>query len=477
MRDCRTFLDIPPMVHWEDGSTCINPDFEMVRKFHLAAKAKDPAFPERGLVPEVTIAPDEEVDFQLTVEREENGMGHLLINELLMLTDPAGAGSLKVDIKSIQADRTYTNSSVFNWTVFGNSHLNTCLPCPILLFPNQTVIIKVKNFESVPVTVSITARGKRFMPYHNMGLVRDMERCWSQNPTIPMWLGLDNLQTEIPAGGRAQGQVTVPGGGYFELKYIRGKVQPVGSVDFKDILVNVTEGRIGRRLMNEPIPLNLYATEDRNVPGFPGGVFRSASASHCPAPPMIFRGNTRIIHDFQNLSTLDDAFVELTYVGCFHYASKCPPGALLEEVRRGVGVFSSPMIDGGWGAYEDGSYDGGIWDPNYDCGPPAMPGPPAQLPGAPPLPEPPVIVSMHRPGKAYFGPGSSGALPYHMSWGVDQYGKTHLVVRDTNTGQFVRFATGQELSPFKSWQDQINQRNLSGLGGLGRPPQGEWEKI
>jgi hypothetical protein len=195
--------------------------------------------------------------------------------------------------------------------------------------------------------------------------------------------------------------------------------------------------------MNEPIPLNLYATEDRNVPGFPGGVFRSASASHCPAPPMIFRGNTRIIHDFQNLSTLDDAFVELTYVGCFHYASKCPPGALLEEVRRGVGVFSSPMIDGGWGAYEDGS----------------------------------VIVSMHRPGKAYFGPGSSGALPYHMSWGVDQYGKTHLVVRDTNTGQFVRFATGQELSPFKSWQDQINQRNLSGLGGLGRPPQGEWEKI
>ena len=380
MGDCRSFLDIPPLVHWDNGLTCINPDFEMVRKFHLAAKAKDPAFPERGLQPAVTIAPDDEVEFQLTVEREENAMGHLLINELFMLTDPAGAGSLSVEIKNTQADKTYTNSAVFNWTVFSNSHLSCCLPCPIMLYPNQTIVFKVRNLEAVPVEVRISARGKRFMPYHDMGLVREMEECWNRNPSSPYWLGLDTIQVEIPAGGRAQAQMTVPGGAYFELKQIRGKVQPIGTVGPDDILVNVTEGRIGRRLMNEPIPLSLYMADDKfGVTGFPGDVYRSASACHCPGPSMIFRGNTRIIHDFTNLDTVNDAFVEMTYVGCLHYASRCPPGADLDRVRRSAGVFTAPQIEG-WGAGEDGSYSGGVFEPNYDCLPNALP---QQAPQAP----------------------------------------------------------------------------------------------
>ena len=214
---CEAFLDIPPLVHWDDGTTCINPDFDMVSKFHLAALARDPAFPDRSLVPDVSLGPDDQVDFLLTVEQEENGMGHFLINELLMLTNPAGAGSLKIDIKSQQSDTSYTNASVFNWTVFSNAQLVCCLPCPIMLFPRQTVVITVKNLESVDVRVRITARGKRFMPYHDMPLRDEMASCWLRNPTQPMWLGLDELQTVVPAGGVAQGQISIPGGGFFEL--------------------------------------------------------------------------------------------------------------------------------------------------------------------------------------------------------------------------------------------------------------------
>lgn len=336
---CRSFLDIPPLVHWDDGSTCINPDFEMVSKFHLSALARDPNFPDRGLVPSIPLGPGDQADFLLKVEQEENGMGHFLINELLMLTDPAGAGSLKVDIKSQQSDRTYTNASVFNWTVFGNAQLNCCLPCPIMLFPNQTVIFTVKNFEAVDVRVQIVARGKRFMPYHDMPLRDEMARCWMRSPSMPMWLGLDELQTVVPGNGNAQGQITIPGGGFFELKAIRGKVQPVGSPGAEDLLVNVTEGRIGKRLMNEPIPLSLYMTEDkRGVSGMPGDLFRSASACHCPGPPMIFRGNTRVIHDFTNLSA-NLAAVELTFVGCYHFVSRCPPHEDLSRVRAQYGAY------------------------------------------------------------------------------------------------------------------------------------------
>jgi hypothetical protein len=252
MHTCDSFLDIPPLVHWDDGSTCINPDFEMVTKFHLAALAKDPVFPDRGLVPAVTLAVGATVEYQLKVLQEENQMGHFLINELLMLTNPAGAGSLLVNIKNAQQDRTYTNSSVFNPTVFGNAQLNCCLPCPVMLFPNQSMVFTVTNLEAVPVEVRIVARGKRFMPYHDIPLRDEMARCWMRSPSMPMWLGLDDLQTNIAAGGIARGQITIPGGGFFELYHIRGKVQPIGAPTAEDILVNVTEGRIGKRLMNEP---------------------------------------------------------------------------------------------------------------------------------------------------------------------------------------------------------------------------------
>jgi hypothetical protein len=475
MGTCDSFLDIPPLVHWSDGSTCINPDFDMVTKFHLAAVAKDPAFPDRGLVPDVPIAPNATVEFQLTVAREENGMGHFLINELLMFTNPAGAGSLLVNIKNAQRDRTYTNASVFNRTVFGNAQLNCCLPCPIMLFPNQTVVISVTNLEAVDVRVRITARGKRFMPYHDLPLRDEMARCWLKNPSMPMWLGLDDLQTTVPADGTAQGQISIPGGGYFELYYIRGKVQPVGAPTAEDILVNVTEGRIGKRLMNEPIPLSLYMTEDKVVAGMPGGVYRSASACHCPGPRQIFRGNTRVIHDFQNLDAVNPAAVELTFVGCYHFVSACPPGADLERVRRQAHVFDSPLIYGD-GAYEEGTYDGGVYQPDYECA--QAPVPPPPLPPDEPEPEPLRIVRMWRPNKAFHGPGSAPAIPWQYSYGFDQHGKAHLVVRNPQTNAFVRFATRQESSGFQQTVDMYNrQAGINGLGDLGRPPPGEWERI
>jgi hypothetical protein len=306
-----------------------------------------------------------------------------------------------------------------------------------------------------------------------------MQRSWLRNPSIPMWLGLDSLQVEVPASGTAQGQITVPGGGYFELFYIRGKVQPFGvAPTAEDLLVNVTEGRIGKRLMDQPIPLSLYMTEDKIVAGMPGDIFRASVACHCPGPRQIFRGNMRIIHDFQNLSAAGSAFVELTMVGAFHFVSACPPSTDLERVRReawaGCGVY----------AEED-----------YGCAPPPIPLPPPEYyeepyyeepyydeggqyvqpepPPPPPAPEPLRIVRMHRPGKSYFGPGSAPAIPHQYSWGVDQHGKTHLVVRDPKKNTFVRFATAQETAPFRAYPELSG---LGGFGGLGRQ-HGEWERI
>jgi hypothetical protein len=85
---------------------------------------------------------------------------------------------------------------------------------------------------------------------------------------------------------------------------------------------------------------------------------------------------------------------------------------------------------------------------------------------------------MWRPDKPFFGPGSAPALPHQYSYGIDQHGKTHLVVRDPKTNAFVRFGTPQEQRGFQATIDMYNRKaGLSGLGRLGGPPQGEWERI
>jgi hypothetical protein len=467
-RPCESFSNIPPLVYWDDGSRCINPDFDHVWKYHLAAKGDDGA---GGTTDAVTIAAGGTATLILTNPMEENGMNAFRIYQFMANFGPSV--SIKTSIKSLQGDKTFTNAATFNNVIFGNAHLNTCLPHPITLLPNQSIVFTLENFEAGPITARIVARGSRFMPYHDFRLRDEYHRCVLEDPSIPMWLGLDTLQVEVPISGTASGQITIPGGGYFELFYIRGKVQPFAAPPTVDeVLVNISQGRVGARMMNEPIPLSLVMTDTKPIFGMPEFLYRSASASHALGGKQIFRGNTRVIFDFTNLSAAAAAFVELTFVGAYHFVSACPPNADLERVRREA-------------------WDGcGIYEPDYSCGelPPLeypLPDLPPiydeyqdayvpQLPPALPEPEPLRIVSMWRPSKSYYGPGSAPAIPHQFNYGKDQHGRTHLVVRNPNTNEFVRFATAQEQRPFQSMIDIYNQK--AGLNGLGAA-QGEWERI
>lgn len=506
MGDCRTFMEIPPLAHFEDGATCVNLDYESVRRFTIAALGRDPALPERNLLPDPSVGPGETLEMQLTVDREENGLGHTLINELFMVTDPPGAiDGLLVTIKNRQQDRVYMNAPVPAVNIFGNAQLNCCLPCPILLYPNQQLVFTILNrtIPAVDVRVRIAARGKRFLPYHDMALAREMERCWSMIQTTPYWLQLDGSDNEfgeerIVSGGTARGQMSVPAGGYFELVYPRVLIvsDVPGLLTADDIDVEVTDGRIGRRAMDGPVVLGShYATETRAIAGFPGGLFRAASACVCPPPTQFYRGNTRLIHDFTNRNTAGgaDGFIRLTYAGCMHYADRCPPQADLDLVRR-YGHGDARMLKA---AQKRGDklflsfleqnplY---VEDPGEECEPAgtvedddegaqAVQGPLSTTPFAEEVPQQrPRIVSVHRPSKQYYGPGSTGALPHNYYWGVDEQGRTHLVVQHPQKPGAYRFATPQELAPFRAWQEALNQR--AGLaGGLAGGPRGEWEAI
>lgn len=443
MGDCRTFADVPPLVHWEDGSTCINPDFDHVWRFHRSAIAKDPTGPlAQGLVPVVTIPAGGNVDFQLTADREENGMGHFLINELFMLTDPTDANNLSILIKDQQSDRVYMANPVFRPLLFSTTFLSACLTCPIMLFPNQTLIIRVNNLEAFPVTVRINVRGKRFMPYHDWKLVQEMENCWSHMVSNPFWLTLDDTQITIPAGGRVRSQMSVPGGWFF-YNQPRSMVTVAGDlVVGSDIFVEVTDGRIGKRLMDGPIALGShYATPTLTVPGFPGNTYSAATAMHCPPQSMFFRPTTRLIHDFFNAGPAE-AIVRLTYEGCITFADKCPPHLDVERERRIDLMFAQNPL------YVDMIQEEGC-----------------QL--ASEVKQPHIVAMWRRQ--------NGNALPPHLAFVRYEDQRVEIVIRDPRSNAVVRRAAPHEIPHWAAPQGGTRAGGLEGLGS--RPVQGEWEAL
>lgn len=504
MGDCRTFMDIPPLVHMADGSVCVNPDFAAVRRFSIQAVGRDPAgAPTQSLAPEPTLAPGDTVEMQLSVEREENGLGHTLITELAMFTDPpARVDGIMVQIKTLQGDRVFMNAPVPAVNVFGNGHLGSCLPCPIMLYPNQTLIFSVTNNAAPPVDirVRIVAKGKRFLPYHNMGLAQELEQCWGRIQTTPFWLQLDgDGEVALPAGvvgalGTAQAQMSIPGGGFFEMVWPRVQlIATAGALTADEIDVEMIDGEIGRAAMDGPVSLGgHYAAESKTVAGFTGNTFRAAQAQHCPPPTQIYRGNTRLFHNFTNRNVAAGAgLIRLTYAGCMHYVSRCPPQADLDLVRR-YGHGDAHALRK---AQERGDHVFlSFFDQNplyveddTECVRPTAPRavpPPVAAPAQPPVfmappvsaaPRPVQIVSMHRPDAPYHGPGSQGALPPSYGWGVDSQGRTHLIIYNPQTGALVRLASPQETAPFAAWLNQIN--SAAGLDGMGGAPRGDWESI
>lgn len=467
---CGGFLDIPPLVTLEDGRTCINPDFDMVQRYHLEAESCQCA---AG-----SIQPGGYTDFFLRLDAEENHMGDMLVNELFILLNPTSARGVRVEVKDPQSNRTFMNEPVAATLFAGDTKLNCCLPCCFFIKSAEQVNVRIYNDEAAVIYASVAARGKRFMPYHRPELREEMIRYWLevQSVTIPFWVTFDEGFVTVPAGGVAQGQMSIPGGGFFEVKWARCEVRQNGTfnyVDADNILVDVTEGRISRRMMNEPMNLGSFvATPTIPVTGFQGNLYRAASACHCPPYSQFFTGNTRVIHDLENLDGVNDLDVFIAYAGCMHFVSKCPPEEDLRRARGGTfldafccdnpHMLEIPMED------ECPEYSG-----PQECYPePEEPLPefPAevveQLPPPLPKPEPIKIVDMWRPDGPYFGPGSAPNLPWRIAYGRDQHGKVHVVVRNPNTNEFVRMATAQE-TPYWAKNLAEEENKKSGMSGLG----------
>jgi hypothetical protein len=128
--------------------------------------------------------------------------------------------------------------------------------------------------------------------------------------------------------------MTVQGTGDFEAKWARCEVRPAaaGSPTADDILVQLTE-QVGREMQSDPLPMGSFvATPTLVVNGFPGNLYRAASACHCPPMSQLLKRNNRLRVTFENTGS-DDAIVRLTFAGCFHAVDECPPGRSIDRIR------------------------------------------------------------------------------------------------------------------------------------------------
>lgn len=333
---CHGFMRIPPLIRGSNGKVYANPDYDMVKRFHLTAA------PFGGTIP----AGDSE-DFVLTVPAEEESLGDFLVNELFMLTDPSNARDLAIEILSNQSNLYFQNAPVFNTLMMGNAHLNCCLPCCFLIQATNSAVITVENREAVPVDVRIVARGKRFLPRGKPELRMAMLEYWNSVPSSLYFLTFDATEVTVAAGTQVTAYMTVPGTGDFEVKDARCEVISAGATTADNIDVSVSEG-VGRRWENELMPLGAFqATPTLSVTGFPGNLFRAASACHCPAFGQLFKRNTRVRHTLHNQGPAD-ATVRITYAGCMHYVDECPPGRSIDRIRSlepTIGPFLVPQGD------------------------------------------------------------------------------------------------------------------------------------
>lgn len=320
---CHGFGSIPPLIRGSDGRMHINPDYEMVKRFHLAAEP----FGE-------TLGPGESRTFTFTVPAEEEGLGDLLVNEFFALYEPEGIRNVFVDFLNLQTDRLFQNAPVPTTLIMGNAHLNTCLPCCFLIQATNSLQVRVRNDEATDIQVRLVARGKRFLT-RDYDLRARMLQYWNMLPSYSYFLTLDDEEVLVPAGETVSATMKVPGHGDFEVKWPRCEVLNAATgaqENANDILVTVAEG-IGRQWQSDPLPLGAFvATPTLDVAGFPGGIYRAASAGHCPSYTQLFKRNTFVRHTFENTSGTD-VIVRLTYAGCFHQVDECPPGRSIDRIR------------------------------------------------------------------------------------------------------------------------------------------------
>jgi hypothetical protein len=327
---CGDFMKIPPLVKSErDGKCYVNPDFDMVKIWHLEAT------PYGGS--EGTIPAGESLQFSFTVQAEENSMGDMLINELLASFNAASpVRNVMVSFNSLQNDRLLSNAPVPNTLVFGTAQLACNIPCCLMLQATNTIVMTVQNNEAFAVECFFVARGKRFMPYHDPSLRGRMLAYWNSIPTTPFYLTIDTVGevTGLPAGGTENVTMTVPGGGDFECKWPRCEVISAGATTFEDILITVSEG-VGRQWSNIPLHMGRFVATPTlsGVSGFPnGGLYNAASACSGEQYTQFYKRNSRLRVSITNNGPAA-ATIRFLMAGCMHYVSECPPGRSLDRTR------------------------------------------------------------------------------------------------------------------------------------------------
>lgn len=313
---CHGFAKIPPLIRSRNGKMYMNPDFEQVGMFTVRAEPFDFSLPA-----------GQAEDFAMTVPAEEADLGDLLINEL---HGAIASRDVAIEMLSTQTTRTFQNAPIWNTLLLGNAQLNCCLPCCTLVQATASLSFRVTNNDSVPVNIRITGRGKRFLS-RNEELRARMLMYWNSIPSFPFFLTFDNQEVLVPAGQTVTGLMTVPGTGDFEVKGARCEVLPA-VIDPDVILVSLTE-QVGRELQSDPLPLGSFvATPTLVVAGFPGGLYRAASACSCPPISQLLKRNTKLRVTMTNTGGAD-ATVRLVFPGCFHEVSECPPGRSMDRIR------------------------------------------------------------------------------------------------------------------------------------------------
>jgi hypothetical protein len=330
-------FDIPVTIETPEGRS-MNPLADAVRIYDLALEP----FP-------LVLTADQTTDASLVNQAEENHLGDMVVSHMYSSSDTGGRFS--VFMTSQQTARLFMNAPVLDRLVFPTRQLANKLPCCYLIQATNFVQMRIRNLEAAPQNVSITAFGRRLLPYQYPELRPQFLSYWNSVKTTPFWLTIDRIQegataapgsgVVIAPGATATVFMTVPGAGDFQIKDRRCVVDGVNP---NAILIFATEG-IGRAMSSRPLPLGDFVAQPNTaVAGLQGGEFRAASGSHSDFYWQLLKRNSRIRITLENTGGAP-ATVFLAFVGCMQYYEECAPGRSLERALSLEPTVGPMLID------------------------------------------------------------------------------------------------------------------------------------
>ncbi len=262
------------------GKICLNPEKDSEKWFYLTALGPNNAFP--------TVLPaNGSAVLSLIVPAEQNLRGDFEISNLFSTS----TGRFSAQIYQASINRYFQNTPVPNNAIFGCVQLPGSIPETLYVQPTTTVQITVTDLSGQANTISIVARGRRFLDWGRERMGEARRQAFLAKRTHPYSL-LNNTGTNFPLTALATANIllTVPSAADFEC------LQLMDDSD-GDYTVQIFEGLSSRALMNQPISSrDFVAAPTVGVPGMPsGGLLR---ASGVPARVCSWT------HNFKRSSTL-----------------------------------------------------------------------------------------------------------------------------------------------------------------------------